>query len=174
MFKKIINNNNEKGFTMPELLIGMYIIVVALAGSIGLLLEVTQGIHDVKNRVLAAHLAQEAIEMGHAKRNNNYINNLAFNDGFDSGSQCVIYDGTHFGKGSDCSAGNKLFKSPTPPFYVHNTAFEKTPFTRTVSINPNRMDADLDTDYIALSVQVRWGTGPARRITIDSRLYDWK
>jgi len=88
MFKRKIQNS-EYGFTIMEVLAVIFIISVALVGSIGVVLQNVRLQERSKNSLIALGLAQEGMELTKNKRDNNFLQGRFWYEGFLDNSACV-------------------------------------------------------------------------------------
>ena len=59
---KIFKNKNQKGFTLIEAMVSMTVIVMAIIGPLGLIVNSVGQIRQERNRIAAAFLAEEIVE----------------------------------------------------------------------------------------------------------------
>lgn len=181
LFKK------EKGFTIVELVIAIFILSVAVFGvynAFSTIVVLTSGISD---RFTAAYLAQEGIEIIRNTRDTNWIemgtdSNITWYDGlsgWDQGGEADYTTGTAITNptamapwtgsepsGSDGGGGNYL-KLNTNGFYVYGAGLD-TKFKRKIIIT-------FLNDYIMrVSAKVFWSEkGEWSQIEAEDNLYDW-
>lgn len=98
--KKQEYTNKEKGFTLVEVLISLFIFTVAVAGVITVSSQGSMNVNSAKNRVVATFLADEGIELVRGMRDTAVVNaaatGLTESDGWDA---FVLANGT----GTPCS-----------------------------------------------------------------------
>ncbi|MEX0877639.1 MAG: prepilin-type N-terminal cleavage/methylation domain-containing protein [Candidatus Spechtbacterales bacterium] len=177
---KYIKKNKNEGFTLLEAIIAIAVLLVAVTSASGLVISSLQGLHMTRNRVTAAYLAQEGIEVVRNIRDTNWINGNPYNAGLGESinAYCIEYNGTGL-ISPPCGDGYKLYLNPSG-FYVHNSAgADTTPFERrifiTYLVNPEDDPAvDPDPPLIQIESVVSWGGAGGGSITVEDRLYDWQ
>src|SRR5437870_3817634 len=109
--KTISSRNQEKGFTMIEMIVAIAILVSALiviytafAASYALAI-------NASDRIVAAYLAQEGIEIVRNVRDNNWLSgNPNWNSSF-TGSSCYRQNDTSYGCEADYQTGTSVQNS---------------------------------------------------------------
>lgn len=165
--------NNNSGFTLLEVIISIFILSIGIAGSVSLIASTTQLIGESKNRVIAANLAQEGVEITRVIRDTNWLANpaLPFDDGFEDnqGDNCLDYQDTTFAIFPCASPDSKLYWNAVR--YTHDQAGLETLFERVIRIelipNPEKPAEDI----IRVQSIVTWGNNT---IIAEEHLYDWK
>ena len=153
----------SRGFTLIEVVVSMFVLTMGTLAIIGVISSSLGTIRTFKQSVVAANLAQEALEVVRNIRDSNWIEEEAYDAGLSAGEYCVDYNSISL---SLC-ASRRLYWDGTK--YSHNTLGDATHFFRTVSIS-NQVDAE-GIDYIQISVIVDWDS---REVTAENHLYDWK
>ena len=188
------NRQNGEGFTIIELVIAIFILSVAIFGvynAFSTIVVLTSGISD---RLTAAYLAQEGIEIIRNIRDTNWIEmgtdpNITWYDGlsgWEDGCEADYTTGTAITNptalapwagsepsGSNEGGGNYL-KLNTNGFYVYGTGSD-TKFKRKIIIEPPGGSNDYSNGYIMkVSVEVFWSEkGEWSQIEAEDNLYDW-
>lgn len=177
----------EKGFTIVELIITIFILSIAILGVFGafsMMLILTSTSSD---RLTAAYLAQEGMEIIRNIRDTNWIemrggSEIPWDDGFSTcknTSGCQVDYTTTNEEIISSSSGEKLQKDPNN-FYSYQGG-TPTKFTREIKIIclPT---GDCSSDYIMkVSVEVSWEekpnilnpTGYPGGIKVEDTLYNW-
>ena len=182
----------NKGFTIIELVIAIFILSVAIFGvynAFSTIVVLTSGASD---RLTAAYLAQEGIEIIRNIRDTNWIEmgadpDAAWHDGlsgWEQGCQADYTTGTAIinptalaswtgsePSGSDEGGGNYL-KLNTNGFYVYGTGSD-TKFKRKITIT--FVEGPEGLPYIMkVSAKVFWSKkGEWSQIEAEDNLYDW-
>jgi len=123
MHKKI---KNKGGFSIAEVMISSFVLVVGLTAIISLLIENIKQSSDVRSSIIASQLAQEGVELVRNIRDNNLVNRDDFlNNLPDSNEDDCIIDavyGLNKGNGpSTCgSYDTKLYMNNSLGFYGHS------------------------------------------------------
>lgn len=168
-------NSKNQGFTLLEAIVAIAILLVAVTSASGLVLSSLQNLHVTKNRVIAAYLAQEGIEVVRAIRDENWINGRDYDVELTPSltPYCVRYDSTVLISGP---CDYNIYQDGA---YTHDSSAEPTIFTREILITalPNPEDdttVDPDPDVLQILSTVSWGGPSAGSITVEDRLYDWR
>jgi len=156
-----------------EVIVAVAIALVAIVGVLILLSQATRSIRAAENRMIAGHLAQEAIEVVVAIRDSNWSAGQNWRTNIPSGEGIVDYDSTSVVPESDPS---DWCLGTQANVYQHgvacNTLFsrhvEVTDFIDDIGGNP--------VPYIEVKAVVTWieAGGPLRTVTAVNELYDWR
>jgi hypothetical protein len=177
-----MNNMNKKyrkkGSMFLELMIAMFVLMVGIAGSIGLIHKTIAASSANSNQLTATYLAQEAIEVIRNIRDSNFINEKDYVDGIyssidDHCSFCFVeYDSTSIDGIENTSEDNIIYYKND--FFSHDTGGEETIFKR--SIATRNIDIDTyPTNRIKVVVTVSWSEkGEDYETIIPTHLYNWK
>ena len=138
-----------KGFSLIETLVAITVLIGAIAGPLTLASQGIKAASLFKNQLIASNLAQEGMELVHAKRDSNILQNKGWMDGITDtcgGDGCYVrYTPTDNSVGQisfpSCGAGEcpKFFVSPEG-WYVQKAAAEsgdaETIFRRMIRVTP--------------------------------------
>lgn len=124
----------ENGFTLIETIVAVSVVVVGLISALGAITTALFHVSNIQDRLIAANLAAEGIEMIRNIRDNNWLQNLAWNNGLNNGdyqaacglpacNSIVI---------SSYGGNNLLFDSNTGLYNYSSGA--NTPYIRKISI----------------------------------------
>lgn len=175
----------EKGFTIVELVIAIFILFVAVFGvysAFSTIVALTLGVSD---RLTAAYLAQEGIEIIRNMRDYNWVKNLGWNNGLTgcaSGCEADYTTGTAVAgswllqswigvdPSSTSAGGGNILKINTNGFYVYGGTGSDTKFKRkiTITISPSYM--------MKVNVKVFWsqkGNWSLDVVEVEDNLYNW-
>lgn len=185
----INKRNKENGFSIMEVTISVAIVAFTFVGMMSLFTyNIKLEIQD-RNRIIAAYLAQEAIEVVRQQRDNNWFNSRSAWDGIDRGNGNVIVylpnpDNIQFNpdttkSGWDIAVSNSEIKKK---IYLYNGNYVQennaadggdgwitTPFTRSLSITTENDGAVTDA---RMKIVVTVGYGAAQPLVVTSYLYD--
>ena len=153
--------NKNSGFTLLEVVIATFILTMGITAAVNLIGSNIQLIGASKNRVIAASLAQEGIEVVRALRDTNWINGRVFDDALSFGDSCVDYS-------SDAlfACDFKLYWDALRYTHAGPTL---TPFERKISITDGTDSESVD--FLRIQSIVTW---EENSITVEEHLYDWK
>ncbi len=146
-FKKKIEGKNRKGFTMIEVIISVFVVLVGLISVFELMYNNIKNNNDTRDRLIAVQLAQEGAELVHFIRDNNIA---AAKESFSSleekpgSDRCAIFADSDFGSWKTSSNCNKS-STEVNPYYLYfdkekgfygdsSGGKEVTKFSRRVSI----------------------------------------
>lgn len=167
-------NNSRAGFTLIEAIVAIGIIFVGLVGVLVLLNQSVRSIRVTKSRMVAAHLAQEAIEVVVAIRDSNWAASQGWRTNIPSTTQGIV-DYSSTAVTTTANPANYCM-SISGNIYTHGLPPCNTPFLRHVKII-DRTDtmSGTSTPFIEVRSIVSWtDTGTTRTITVVDYLYDWR
>lgn len=149
------------GFTMVEALIALSIIVIAFLNILYLVSFSVGHLREARDFMVGSYLAQEGIELVTVYRNENWLNQRAFDSGLSDGTYRADYSGVW-----DTSATLPIkFDDQYGYQYVQGT---DTSFVREITIT--KMSAN----FLRVDSTVHWDErGQARSVTVEDNLYDW-
>ncbi|MBI2633940.1 MAG: prepilin-type N-terminal cleavage/methylation domain-containing protein [Parcubacteria group bacterium] len=153
----------SEGFTLVEGLIASGLLVVGMAGVLALINSSLRLAAFAKDELIAANLAQEGVEIVRAIRDENWINDRAFNSGIGVGDFIVHYPETRLLGYQDMPL---RFDSNTGFFQYQsgtNTVFKRTITIMGVSDNEFRVTS-----------HVRWESrGIPFSVDVEDHLFNW-
>ena len=180
MLKSPRLQKNKNAFTLLEVMIAIFVIVVGIVGTISLIQQTISFIALSSSRLVASYLAQEGIEIVRNIRDGNWLETRTAPNPWDEGL-------------TDCSGGctadykhsygpNQL--DPTLPaysnqflnidvdgFYSYATG-SPTKFKRKITIIS---DFDAGAPRLKVSVLVEWQQiGKTQQVTAQEYLYNWR
>lgn len=158
---------NQKGFTLLELTVAIFVIMVGIIGALSALQRATSATFVSSSKLTAAYLAQEGIEIVRNLRDTNWIADLSW----DNGIICC------FAPPCDCEADyndkylnlyqENHYLRIGNDFYNYDSGKE-TKFKRKITISK-------EPDILKISVQVFWRErGKDFQLTAQENIYDWK
>ncbi len=174
----------NKGFTIIELIISIFILSIAIIGVYGAFSAMVILTSSTADRLTAAYLAQEGAEVIRNIRDNNWLLENTWDEGLSAckGGGCEV-DYTTTGLFSNpvgAFGKNKLKKDTVSRFYNYETG-EETNFIRKITIDC-LPDNNCSTDYIMkVIVEVSWDEKPnilnpvgmTNSIKVEDTLYNW-
>lgn len=164
----------QKGFTLLEMIIAIMVVTIGVLGIYTAVLKYTKNTQQERERMVAAYLCQEGIEIIKNMRDSNWVASAAWNTGLTAcGSGCEIDysgtggDGTTSGLTAWSGSGNFLYIDATTGLYKyeHIAADTKTNITREIVIDTGTVDE------LKIAVTVTWG---ANTMTVNENIYNWK
>ena len=181
----------RSGFTLLEVIAAIFLITVGIIGSYSLITQTISSSTFSKDKLIAAYLAQEGIEIVRNIRDTNWLERISLDPAnlWDEGlTNCSgVCDGT---TGNGCMVDYNHSYSPADPyhpvlpqytgdvlnidsngFYSYSTVLPFTPtkFKRKVVINPN------GSDILNVCVYVEWQEKGITHSTVAREdLYQWR
>ena len=155
----------KKGFTIIELLVVILIISIGITGSYALVGNIFASSSLMAQRLSAAYLAQEGIEIVRNIRDSNWVNGDSWDDGLPFGDFEVDYTALSLSD-SDSYEGNKL--------KINNNIYNYT--SGTDSIYDRKITISLNGDgSLNVTVIITWFSNNSNHsILIEGNIYDWK
>jgi len=158
--------NQNKGFTLMEVIIAIAIIITALISTIALISFSTTSIRLNKSKIIATGLAQEGLEIVKNIRDNNWLNYRRtvanWRIGLETGDWRVQYN-----MGNLLSFQSIPLKLDSNSFYQYNSG-SNTPFGRRINIE------HINDDQIKVTAVVTWIEGGRNQsVSAETRYYNW-
>jgi len=160
---KIQNSKSQDGFTLLETIVAVGLIVVGLVAALALITTSLFYVSNIQDRLAAANLTAEGIEVVRNIRDNNWLQNKVWNNSLADGDYQIVYNSTTL---SSFSGSPLLLDSNG----IYNyTSGADTPYVRKISI------ANLSNYEIRIIATVTW----QRRAIIysssaEDHLFNWK
>lgn len=157
-----------------EVIISVAIVVTALVASIALISFSISGISSNKNKLIAASLAQEGLEIVRNIRDSGWFQGYTgpvdplgndWKEIFGEQTYRVEYNTQQL-----LGAGDSTLYKDATGFYSHDNSGIATPFSRTITIN---YISGGDTQIRVVCNVVWEEKGRPRSITAETRLYNW-
>lgn len=156
----------HSGFTLVEALVALTLITVGLIPAFLQASSAVQLSGRVRNSLIAAHLAQEGVEVVRALRDANWFADQPFDTGLTS---CTTGCRVEYNSASLLpSVGNPQLKlDPLSGLYQYNTG-NQTGFTREITVSP------ISNHELKVVSEVGWtDRGGAKTYTLEYHLFDW-
>jgi prepilin-type N-terminal cleavage/methylation domain-containing protein len=184
-----MNTHPNKGFTIIETLVAIFILTVAIMATLNAAQLGLQSSLYARDQITAYYLAEEAIEQVRNVRDSNFVSSTACdwltNEGNSScytipaacirnsyadPASCridVASDLEEIGM-STCSGSSCLLKLDSDIGYNYSVG-NNSKFTRTVDIE------QLNDHEVLVTVRVKWVSGPLaeRTVTMRTSMFDW-
>jgi prepilin-type N-terminal cleavage/methylation domain-containing protein len=159
-------NYSQKGFTLLELMISIFIISVGVLAIFSVITKYSQQTGSIRESLVASYLGQEGVEIVKNIRDTNWVNGRDWNYGLTSCSSGCEADYASTSLAS--SSSRYLYLDNDTGFYQYTPGSgggAVTPYQRKITVtNPG-------TDEIDIQVDVTWKT---YTITVKENLYNWK
>ncbi len=171
IFKKL---KNKGGFNLLETIIAIAVILVGVVGVIILMGQSARSIRVASNRIIASHLAEEAIEVVVNIRDTNWIKGNGWRTNIPSTTKGIVdYSSTSV---TETNNPANYCLSLVDDFYIHQEPPCNTIFKRHVEVSEKSETIGGEAvDFIEVRAVVEWSQqGEDRSITLVNHLYDWK
>jgi prepilin-type N-terminal cleavage/methylation domain-containing protein len=166
-FTPHITKDYVRGFTLLEIIIVIFVVLVGLTGPLSLITQTINLTTNSSSRLIAAYLGQEGIEIVRNIRDGNWLEQRTatttpWNDGLAAGDWEADYNDN----GLTTSTERNL--KINGGFYNYDSGTE-TKFKRKITITPEE-------DYILkVSIQTQWeDRGKSYQMTVQENLYNWR
>ena len=164
----------NQAFTLLETMIAIGVIITGIVGVLILVEQSLRSIRVADNRIIASHLAQEAVEVVVNVRNTNWVSRVGWRTGIPSLTQGIVdYDSTQVSQAVNPA---NFCISLVAGIYEHGTPPCDTIFSRHLEITDMNEDISGNSvDFIEVKAVVEWSQeGIDRSVTIVDHLYDWR
>jgi len=165
---------NKKAFTILELLGAILVISIGVLTAYGVVQRIITYTIDSSDRITAAYLAKEGVELVRNIRDKNWVVNLDWNLGLSSGNYEIDYNDLGLTACAGACAFNNLRFLRKSTFSAYDYSYNYTSgtnskFKRKISITPD------GTNKIKIIVDVFWSKrGQTHSISVQENIYDWK
>lgn len=175
-FSNLFFGKINKGFTVLEVTVAIFVLTVAVGGSFALIQKTLLGSALVQSKLTAAYLAQEGIELVRNIRDSNWLEDNFWDDGLDEEDWEIDYNDSELSLYSD----RYLYIEGAGGFYSYpaSPAPEdiQTGFKRKITISKLDIPETQDpTDYgLKVSVLITWEErGRTYTLEAEEHLYNW-
>jgi len=163
----------KRGFTIIEAIVAIFVITTGIVGVLTLVTQTISSATYSSDRLIAAYLAQEGIEIVRNIRDTNWLEGAAtWNDGLGVGE----YEGDYNDSDltvcpSICDYDNNLrFLKIDGGFYGYPLSGTETKFKRKITIGAGPI-----ADSLNVKVEVFWQEkGKIYSVPVQENLYNWK
>lgn len=154
----------KTGFTLIETMVAVGVIVIGLISALTLITNSLFYVSNINDRLIAANLTAEGLEVVKNIRDNNWLQSLLWNNGLANGDYQVSYNSIAL---SPYSSGLLLLDSGSGIYsYASGSA---TPYVRKISIS------NLSSYEIRVISTVTWQRrGVTYNNSAENHLFNWK
>lgn len=169
----MLNNLKTKGFTLLEGIVAIFLITLGIGGAYTLISQIISSVAISSQKLIAAYLAQEGIEVVRNIRDTNLLEGDTWDEGLNT-AECQ----------SGCEA-DYTFANQTDPFlpafgagrflniggngFYSYSAGTSTIFKRKITITKPQ------DDILEIRVQISWQErGRSHQLTAQENLYNWR
>ncbi|MBU2082238.1 prepilin-type N-terminal cleavage/methylation domain-containing protein [Patescibacteria group bacterium] len=156
-------DKNNRGLTLLETIVAVGLIVVGLVAALSLITTSLFYVSNIYDRLVAANLTAEGIEVVRNIRDNNWLQNRGWNSGLADGDYQVAYNLMAL---SSYNGFPLLLEFNGPYNYISGTI---TPYVRKISIT------NISANEIKVVSMVTWKRrGVTYSSAAEDRLFNWK
>ena len=160
---------NNDGFTLIETIVAVGIIAMGFVAVLVLITTSVFYISNIQNRLIAANLAAEGIEVVRNIRDNNWLQNKAWNSDLTDGNYQVAYNSAP--PLASYNSGSFLLLDSNTGFYSYIPGGVSTPYIRKISIT-HIPGSDYEIQVISTVIwQIRNITYTS---SAEDHLFNWK
>lgn len=149
---------------MIEVIVAIAVLGVGIAGVLALISRTISAGTAAGDRMIAANLAQEGIEVVRGLRDANYIQGNAYDKGFSAGTNCVNFDSTSLDAG--CTQGITLNWDGS--HYTHAPGASSKFFRNLDMATTTDSDGEI---FWRIQSTMSWDNSD---LTAEDHLYDWR
>jgi len=152
-----------------EAIVAIFVITTGLVGVLSLVSQTISASTFSKDKLIAAYLAQEGIEIVRNIRDTNWLQSLSWNNGLAVGTYEADYDSQSLSPYS----GSPLNLESLTSYYGYNSG-NATKFTRKITISePNTVNCPAGV-CLNVTVLVEWQEkGNIHSVEAQENLYNW-
>ncbi len=152
------------GFTLLETIIAVGMVVVGLTTALALLGTSVSAVTIVRERITAANLVQEGVEVTRNIRDNNWLQNLPWDQGLSNGDYQAEWDSLSLSP----YAGNPILFDAASNIYGYTTG-DLTPYVRKITIT------NVSPIEIMAEVTVSWALRDKNyTAAAEDHFFNWK
>ncbi|MBI3671356.1 type II secretion system protein [Candidatus Azambacteria bacterium] len=152
------------GFTLVESLVAIAIFTIGTSVALGSVTYALKVVPKIKSKVIAAHLAQEGIEIVRNIRDTSWISGEAWNTQLPESTGCVQYDKLNFDSACFGSTAPYLLKFDGT-YYSHDVGVDSA-FSRRITITY------VSASEMKVQSQVTCTTGCD--VLLEDHLFNWR
>ena len=174
MSKVLTTKFEEKGFTLLETLVSIFVVITGIVGVHATLVKTTNQTNYVSSKFIAVYLAQEGVEIVRNIRDTNWVKDNNWDIGI---SVSVPEERGWEADYSDTSLTHAYdgdFLMIDGNDFYNYTSGSVTNFKRKIVISDKKnLDATAPPDYekMTVTVTVYWGD---ESVEVKEHLYDWR
>lgn len=168
----IVKKKKNTGFTLLETLVAISILLLSISAPLTIASRGLAASFVARDQITAFYLAQDAIEFIRNTRDNNFLSDANWLNGFSDLIGAPFTVDTIDGDMTPCPLGvcQALNYNDSNGFYSYGSG-DPSIFTRSVSIQTT----DDNTDEIIVSVTISWSTKTFdRTFSVKENLLDWQ
>lgn len=158
----------KKGFTVIEVIVAIFVITAGIVGVLSLVTQTISSVTHSKDKLIAAYLAQEGIEIVRNIRDTNWLEEEDWNNGISTASDYGLdYQSSEF-PDTTCNLGPEKYLKYDGNFYNCSSGSD-TKFKRKITVTPP------GADILEVLVLVEWQEkGKTYEFETQETLYNWR
>lgn len=157
-------SSSSAGFTLIETMVAIGIIVIGLVSALTLITNSLFYVSNISDRLIAANLTAEGLEVVRNIRDNNWLANLSWNNGMPNGDYQISYNSIALSPYS----GNSILLDSATGLYNYNSG-ASTLYARKISIT------NISSYEMRVISTVTWQRrGITYNSSAEGHLFDWK
>ena len=173
--KQFNNVTMKSGFTLMEAIVAIFVITTGIVGVLSLVTQTISSATISKDKLIAAYLAQEGIEIVRNIRDTNWLQGLSWDNGLGAGEYEVDYNAVLTFCPSICDYDHNLrFLKIDGGFYNYDSG-NNTSFKRKITISEEVYPPGSGYyDKMIVRVEVLWEEkGKPHSVSAQENLYNW-
>ena len=165
---------NQKGFTLLEVMVAIFVITVGVIGVLSALQRATSATFVSSSRLEAIYLAQEGIEIVRNIRDTNWLNEgVVWDSGLPTSPPDYRVD--YRNKSLFDVECEGIYLKIDGEFYECSSESGPKKLQRKITISHVDLDGDGEPDKMSVSVTVEWEErGENFQVRVQENLYNWK
>lgn len=157
----MLKNRSKNSFTLIETIVAVFLLTVGIFGTIGLISYLLSSLSITSQKLVAAYLAQEGIEIVRNFRDSNLIQGRNWDAGLNNGDYQADYNDSNLNSYTD------TFLKIDGGFYNYDAGVP-TIFKRKINLQKSG-------DLLEIRVTVSWQEkGRSHQLTVQENLYNWR
>jgi len=165
------NKIMKQGFTLMEAIVAIFLLTVGIVGVLSLVTQTISSATFSKDKLIAAYLAQEGVEIVRNIRDTNWLQEWSWNNGLTAGNeyQADYNDQNLFG-----FTGHPLNLETATGYYGYDDPGNATKFTRKITISEPATASCPAGGCLNIKVEVFWEEkGKLYNVPVQENLYNW-
>ncbi len=163
---------SRAGFTLVEAIVAIGVISVGFVGSLVLISKSSAQASILKDRVVAAHLAAEGLEVVHNIRDTNWLKGFPWRTGLDDTSNGTV----NYNSTGVTNSDNQCLNWDGSTYFHTYTITCSTSFRRHIELaTKSETIAGNNVSYLEVKSIMEWKEKSlTHSLTVIDHLYDWK
>ena len=164
-------NFYRRGMTFLELMVAMFVLIVGISGTVGLIQRTISSAAMSVSQLKAAYLAKEGVEVVRNIRDSNWVRNVDWLTNIECVCCEVAFDHNASTPMTPCSAGATTCPQLRP--LVYSGGFYR--YVAGTGVFRRMIETTRESDHLRVEVTVCWNErGSNRSVTVVEKLYNWR